>query len=331
MNRCLIAITLKFFLLSHIAFGQQVVTISGSDIKDAMLYNVARPGYEYTRDANYGTYARIPAIAWTNSSYPSYSRALLSFNLNSIAPGSIVQSAKLYLYSDPTVTNGGDVNGNSQLDGSNAVYLEKAIGSWDQNTVTWNSQPLTTTLNRIWVGPSTSTTENIEINLTAMVQDWVNNPTSNYGLKMLLENEAHYRSRNYASTNHTNAAIRPKLVVQYLLPAPPTPVVSGPGSVCVTTTGSIYTTASGMSNYVWNVQGGVITSGGTTTSNSVTVTWNTIGSHTVSVIYTDNYGRTATSPGSQIVKVSGPPTVSEPVGVCSGSTGNVYTTEMGMS
>jgi hypothetical protein len=38
---------------------------------------------------------------------------------------------------------------------------------------------------------------------------------------MILENEAYWRSRNYASTNHPNASIRPKLVITYSVSSDP--------------------------------------------------------------------------------------------------------------
>jgi hypothetical protein len=69
--------------------------------------------------------------------------------------------------------------------------------AWDPTTVTWNTQPTTTTTNRVWVAASTSATESLTVNLTTLVQDMVNNPSTNYGLMMLLENEIYYRSRDY--------------------------------------------------------------------------------------------------------------------------------------
>ncbi|MBT1706464.1 hypothetical protein, partial [Chryseosolibacter indicus] len=90
-----------------------------------------------------------------------------------------------------------------------------------------------------------------------------------------------------------------------------------------------FLTEPGMTSYEWTVSGGTIIMGQGT--NKITVDWPlTSTSADVSVSYTDG-----TCIGSRIVSVplnSSPhPTVSEPVGVCSGSTGNVYTTEMGMS
>jgi hypothetical protein len=77
----------------------------------------------------------------------------------------------------------------------------------------------------------------------------------------------------------------------------PVPVVTitGPSPVCETTTSHIYTTESGMSNYIWSVSGGgTITAGGTTSDTTVTVTWNTAGPQTVTVTYTNSSGCSGT-------------------------------------
>jgi hypothetical protein len=180
-----------------------------------MIYRDTRSGYEYFADRNYKDYPRLSATAWTHSTSPTYRRNLMYFNLDTIPKGSQIHSATLYFYSDPAVTGSSAWNGNSQHSGSNAFYLEKITGEWHESTVTWNNQPPTTTSGRIWVGPSNSTTENRQVNLTAMVQSWIDNPISNSGLKMRLENELYYRSRNYASTHHPDANLHPKLVISY--------------------------------------------------------------------------------------------------------------------
>jgi hypothetical protein len=62
--------------------------------------------------------------------------------------------------------------------------------------------------------------------------------------------------------------------------------LSGPTQVCVNSTGNVYVTEAGQTNYVWVVSaGGIITEGGTNTSNTVTISWNTAGPQSVSVNY----------------------------------------------
>jgi len=60
----------------------------------------------------------------------------------------------------------------------------------------------------------------------------------------------------------------------------PVPVITGPNNVCEGP-GKVYSTAFGKTNYQWSISsGGIITLGGTSIDNTVTVTWNVIGTQT---------------------------------------------------
>ena len=113
----------------------------------------------------------------------------------------------------------------------------------------------------------------------------------------------------------------------------PVPTIAGPTPVCVNSTGNVYTTQAGMTNYIWTVSGGTITAGGTTNSNTVTVTWTTVGVETVKVNYTNGAGCTAAAPFVYNVTVNAlpVPTITGPASVCVNSAGNVYTTQAGMT
>ena len=76
----------------------------------------------------------------------------------------------------------------------------------------------------------------------------------------------------------------------------PIPTITGLTPVCKESTGNVYSTTEGMSNYTWSVStGGSITAGGGSANNTVTVTWNTTGAQTVSVNYTNINGCRASS------------------------------------
>ncbi len=137
---------------------------------------------------------------------------------------------------------------------------------------------------------------------------------------------------NYTNTAGCTALNPASLVVTVLIN--PQPTLSGPASVCAGATGNVYTTQSGMSNYVWTVSaGGTITAGGTPTNNTVTVKWNTAGSQSVSVKFTNSSGCTSQTPTVYPVTVNPipVPTLSGPSTSCINSTSNVYTTQAGMS
>ena len=87
--------------------------------------------------------------------------------------------------------------------------------------------------------------------------------------------------------------------------AVPVPVITGSASVLMASNVQVYSTEAGMSAYQWNVSaGGTITSGGTTTDATATVTWNTTGSQSVSVNYTNANGCTANVATVKSVTVS---------------------------
>lgn len=114
----------------------------------------------------------------------------------------------------------------------------------------------------------------------------------------------------------------------------PMPTITGSGSVCAGTSGVIYTTQTGMTNYTWIVSaGGTISSGGTASDQTVTVTWNTVGAQSVSINYTDLKGCTAVSAFVFPVTVNPLPVpiITGANSICAGSTGTIYSTQAGMS
>ncbi|MBZ0243785.1 MAG: hypothetical protein K8F24_11255, partial [Bacteroidales bacterium] len=109
----------------------------------------------------------------------------------------------------------------------------------------------------------------------------------------------------------------------------PDPVITGPNEPCLGASGNVYSTAAGMTNYIWNVSpGNTITGNGSTTDNTAIVTWNMIGTQWISLTYTDANGCTNTTAKQYFVNVSSP-TLSGPQSPCLGSTGNVYTAGSG--
>ncbi len=115
----------------------------------------------------------------------------------------------------------------------------------------------------------------------------------------------------------------------------PTPTfITAPTPVCLNSTGNVYTTQSGMTNYLWTINGGTITAGGTTSSNTATVTWTSSGAKSISINYTASNGCSALSATTQNVTVNALPVPSFTTGpnfVCINSSGNLYTTQTGMT
>ena len=107
------------------------------------------------------------------------------------------------------------------------------------------------------------------------------------------------------------------------------PTISGPTELCAGTTGAVYTTEPGFSNYNWNISyGGIITSGLNT--NIVTVDWATAGSRSISVNYNNTFGCAAITPASSAVIINSAPVpiIDGTSQLCQGTTGVAYTTQI---
>lgn len=109
--------------------------------------------------------------------------------------------------------------------------------------------------------------------------------------------------------------------------------LSGPVSVCQNSSGNTYTTDPGMSNYTWTVSpGGTITSGGGTNNYFMTVTWNSPGTQSVSLNYTNPQGCIAAAPTVRMVTVSPQPqpSISGSDSICADTSSVMYATDAGM-
>ena len=137
---------------------------------------------------------------------------------------------------------------------------------------------------------------------------------------------------NYTNGNSCTAASQ--TVYNVTVNPLPVPAITGNATACLNSTGNVYTTQAGMTGYGWTVSaGGTVTAGGTAASNTVTVTWNTIGTQTVKVNYANGNGCTAASQTVYNVTVNPlpVPAITGIASVCLNSPGNVYTTQPGMT
>ncbi|MCX6897030.1 MAG: DNRLRE domain-containing protein [Verrucomicrobia bacterium] len=105
------------------------------------------------------------------------------------------------------------------LSGSNAALLQRITGAWNDTTVTWNNQPATTNVNEVPLLQSTNPNQDyLNIDVTSMVMDMIQYPSSSYGFMIKLQNENYFRSMIFASSNHPDCNKHPKLEIKYTMP-----------------------------------------------------------------------------------------------------------------
>ena len=200
---------LGILLIPIMSLGQTTITLTAS--KDAAI------GYHdgaSTANNNYGYAAQnaayaIPAVAQVGGL--NVNRALIDFNLGAIPANATIMSANLNLYA---LGASGSLPGHSGP--SNSAYLERVTQNWAENTVTWNNQPTSTAVNHVTLNQSTSATQNyLNISVTNLVQDMVNNSSTSFGFKLKLITEAATNSLLFASKDNSNSSLAPTLVVTY--------------------------------------------------------------------------------------------------------------------
>ena len=183
--------------------------------KYAELFSCGPCGYA---SRNFGNKPDLNAVAWTNNGNKSNIRSLIQFDLSAIPVGAVITDARLSLYYNSDNQEGSHF---STFFYKNTTIINRVTSNWDESTVTWNNQPSVTTLNQVTLAASTSSTQSYpNINVTAMVQDMVNNPAQSFGFRLKMKAEDQFRKLLFASSDHANAALRPKLVVTYTIPHP---------------------------------------------------------------------------------------------------------------
>jgi hypothetical protein len=97
---------------------------------------------------------------------------------------------------------------------ANSFSIQRIVSPWTGTSISWNSQPSTTTVNQVTVPNSTSSTQNsIDIDVTQLVKDMQVNGNNGFVMRLLAEN--YYNIRQYVSSYNSDATKRPKLVIQY--------------------------------------------------------------------------------------------------------------------
>ncbi|MCG8574543.1 MAG: DNRLRE domain-containing protein [Flavobacteriales bacterium] len=181
------------------AKSQNVVVLEAS--KDAYLNTVIPKKYQ-------GHVQSIIAAGWTYGGEYGKGRSLLGFELCPLPDSFALVSATLHLYHDYSAGHTGHTNS-----GLNSDKLYKTTSYWDEST-TWSTQPSYDSGTYASISSSSTTTQNYSIDVTEVVNSCIASSTE-IGFYLKLNQEETYRSLVFASRDHPDPEVRPKLELVY--------------------------------------------------------------------------------------------------------------------
>jgi hypothetical protein len=288
--------------------GTNTATLNGTVNANNQTATVT---FEYGLTTAYGTIVSATPSSVTGSSVNSVSAAISGLSLNT------TYHCRAVAVNATGTTNGNDITFTTgcQVPGAAGTITGPASICQSTSSVVFSVGVITNAVTYVWSVPTGA---------TIVSGSTTNSITVDFGAAAVSGNVTVYGSGVCGNGTASSLAIT--------LNARPVPVITGPATACVNSTGNVYSTATGMTGYTWTVSsGGTITAGAGT--NSITVSWNTAGGQNVYVNYTNAGSCAATTPSVKSVTVNAlpVPTITGLAAACTGTTGVTYTTETGMT
>jgi hypothetical protein len=206
------------------SLNTSIITLSAS--KDALLMMRAKPDLAYMANTNYGTQPLLKADLWTISGYKSITKGLLDFDLSGLPENVVIKSAFLSLYSsNPQPSDDykqmSNLSTGSATYKSNASWLKQVIANWDENAVTYNTKPATSDYEAKYLPISTTYTQNyLNIDVSKLIENQLKYPETYHGFLLELDTDIKYARMSFASSDHSNTALHPKLTIEYYIDEP---------------------------------------------------------------------------------------------------------------
>ncbi len=182
--------------------------------KDAMISNLSP-------DKNFGSH---PFFEATFLSEPvltvmRLNRSLIEFKLpQTFAPITITKVILRLSYEVPLPWDSTQITGTTATNFIGGV-LQQVVEPWEENGVTWNKAPKTVEFNQVFISPFIRNVNFIEVDVTRLFVQPANTDPAvypNFGMLLKLKPEDKWPGFRFASSDHPNAALRPRLTVHYV-------------------------------------------------------------------------------------------------------------------
>ena len=182
--------------------------------KDAMISNIEP-------DKNFGTYQYFEATYMTAENALTVMRSrrsLLWFDMSTLPKSAIIKKVVLKLFYDVPIPWDSTIVVPANSVVKPAGLLQQIVEPWEESKVTWNNQPKTTEVNQMTIVPFVRNVNYIEVDVTSLFVSTSATALPNYGMLFKLTPTEKFKGFRFASSDFTEASMRPKLSVQYTLP-----------------------------------------------------------------------------------------------------------------
>jgi endo-1,4-beta-D-glucanase Y len=215
--------------LSHNLWLPEAVPCAPEEDSVAAPLLVVQPGAEQGKDATVlarplfeevqqGDNPQLAAFAWTWDGWAGTQRGFIDFDLSGLPAGANITGATLKLYAE--LTPALNRTGHSQFTGSNELLVRRITSPWDEHEVLASHQPRTAEQGQLVHAKSQHNSENYVLDVTDFVRARQLHPNQNFGFALQLQTEAPYRAVTFASSDHPDAALHPRLEISYRVRAP---------------------------------------------------------------------------------------------------------------
>lgn len=205
MNTSRISFCLLFFfvLQSDILAQRKTYTLSSATHgEDALLRNL-KP------DENEGHSPECNSGITIVRDIQCLNRSLLYFDFSFIRRRTRVVESWLTLHNNPDEKS----MGGGHSFGNNTSVIVRVTQPWQADSVTWNNQPQTTNMDKVILPPNQGPHADYAVNVTKLVQQMVDNPSTNYGFMLRLDNEEKGGWMVFASGDHPDSTKHPVLEI----------------------------------------------------------------------------------------------------------------------
>jgi hypothetical protein len=183
--------------------------------KDAMISNL-------DPDKNFGDYKYFEATFLSEPilTVMRSNRSLIFFSLDSLPKSAVIQKVMLRLTYDLPIP----------FDNSYAtdIYpvpgiiwyggvLQQIIEPWEENKVTWNTQPKTIEMNQVFIPPFIRNVNFIDIDVTKLIIPVSASALPNYGMLFRLWPTDKFPGFRFASSDYSEPKMRPLLMIYFTL------------------------------------------------------------------------------------------------------------------